>query len=172
MKLSKTSALALITTSLLSTHSLAATEIGGAVAIVQNQAITLAETAELNFGTFLPFGRQGSVTLRATDSRIFASNAHIITTGSFAQWAVTGVPTAPFEVTLPSSTQIELQGVTNEADRRFMTVDAFTRSGSSNDIILDADGNASFNVGARVIVGANQPAGTYRGEYEVTVNYN
>jgi spore coat protein U-like protein len=133
---------------------------------VESRAITLANVAGLNFGTILPYGSAGSVTVGTTGS-YSASNAYISNaTGiSASAWAVTGIPGAPYAVTLPNSVTI-----TNGSET--MTVNGFTRSGGTSQLNLDAAGNGTFTVGARLNVGANQPAGTYAGTFNVTVNYN
>jgi hypothetical protein len=53
-----------------------------------------------------------------------------------------------------------------------MTVTSFARSGGSTQRNLDAAGNDTFNVGATLVVGANQPSGVYSGTFDVTVAYN
>ena len=77
---------------------------------------------------------------------------------------MTGIPGAPYAVTLPNS-------VTISNGTETMTVSNFNRSGAAQ-LLLDAAGNGTFNVGARLNVGTNQPAGTYAGTFNVTVNYN
>ena len=132
---------------------------------IDSRAITLANIQGLNFGVILPFGRTGSLTVSSSGTHS-ASNAHMsdATNVSASSWAVTGVPNAPYQVTLPSSATI-----TNGTEN--MTVNGFSRSGGSQ-LFLDAGGNASFNVGATLNIGANQPAGVYSGSFAVTVNYN
>jgi spore coat protein U-like protein len=132
---------------------------------VESRAITLANVAGLNFGTILPYGSAGSVFVYSNGtyatSNAFISNATGIAASA---WAVTGVPGAPYAVTLPNSVTI-----TNGTET--MTVNSFSRSGGGQ-LNLDAAGNGTFTVGARLNVGANQPAGTYAGTFNVTVNYN
>ncbi len=133
---------------------------------VESRAITLTNVAGLNFGTILPYGSAGSVFVNSngtySTSNAFISNATGVAPSA---WAVTGVPGAPYAVTLPNSVTI-----TNGTET--MTVNSFSRSGGSGQLNLDAAGNGSFTVGARLNVGANQPAGTYAGTFNVTVNYN
>jgi hypothetical protein len=130
---------------------------------VENRAITLTNTGGLNFGTILPYGSPGSVTVGSNGaysaSNAFVSNAANISASS---WSVTGIPGAPYAVTLPTS-------VTISNGTETMTVSSFNRSGAAQ-LLLDAGGNGTFNVGARLNVGTNQPAGTYAGTFNV--NYN
>lgn len=151
---------------LASTSSLAATATSTVAVQIDSQAITLANTQGLNFGVILPFGSSGTVTVSSaglsTASNAYISNAASVTPSS---WAVNGVPNAPYAITLPTS-------VTISSGTDTMTVTAFSRSGGTSQLALDAGGNSSFNVGARLNVGANQPAGVYNGTFDVTVNYN
>lgn len=132
---------------------------------IESRAITLTNTGGLNFGRVLPYGSAGIVFV-STNGTGSASNAYIsdATNIRASSWAVTGIPGAPFAVTLPTSVTIS-NGTEN------MTVTSFNRSGATQ-LFLDAAGNNNFAVGARLNVGANQPVGTYTGTFNVTVNYN
>lgn len=133
---------------------------------IESRAITLANTGGLNFGKVLPYGSAGNIYINPNSGAPSASNAFIsdATNIRASSWAVTGIPGAPYAVTLPTSVVIS-NGTEN------MTVNTFGRSGASQQY-LDAAGNSSFNVGARLNVGANQPVGIYTGTFNVTVSYN
>ena len=134
---------------------------------IESRAITLVNNGGLDFGKVLPYGSAGTVTVYNNGTSA-ASNAFISDRTSIraSSWAVTGIPGAPYGVTLPSSVVIS-NGTVN------MTVNAFERSGSPfTSLTLDAAGNGSFTVGARLNVGANQPVGVYAGTFNVTVSYN
>jgi hypothetical protein len=87
---------------------------------------------------------------------------------------VTGDVFATYNVTLPSSVNL-----TNSAGQT-MILNTFTitSDGDSNPYtrLLRNDGTGlgldTFGVGARLDVGADQPAGTYSGTYVVNVQYN
>lgn len=132
---------------------------------IESRAITLANTGGLNFGKVLPYGSAGSVYVNiygdGSASNAFISDATSIRASS---WEVIGTPGAPYAVTLPTSVVIS-NGSEN------MTVSSFNRSGTPQ-LYLDAAGNYAFTVGARLNVGANQPAGVYAGTFNVTVSYN
>lgn len=132
---------------------------------IESRAITLTNTGGLNFGKVLPYGSAGYVYVSTngvgSTSNAFISDATNIRASS---WAVNGIPGAPFAVNLPTSVVIS-NGTEN------MTITSFNRSGATQ-LYLDAAGNNSFNVGARLNVGANQPVGVYTGTFNVTVNYN
>lgn len=135
---------------------------------INNQAITLNNVAGLNFGTVLPFGRNGSVTVntlgQGSASNVFLSD---VTNVSASEWEVSGVPNAPFAVTLPPNNTVT---VTNGTDT--MVVTSFARTGGASNLALDGGGNRSFNVGATLLVNANQPEGVYTGTFDVSVVYN
>lgn len=142
-----------------------ATDTGDISVTIQNQAITLTNDTTLAFGTILPFGRPGTAVVPPSGAES-GSNVFISVPGSSAGWSVTGVPNAPYAITLPSSPAVVTSGTNS------MNVDTFTRTGGTSQVFLDAAGKNSFNVGATLHVGANQPAGVYTGTYTVTVAYN
>ena len=90
-----------------------------------------------------------------------------VTNVSASEWEVTGVPNAPYTVTLPANNTVT---VTNGTEN--MIVTSFNRTSGSNDLSLDGAGVGRFNVGATLLVNANQPAGDYTGTFNVSVNYN
>jgi hypothetical protein len=145
----------------------AASDTSTATVTIENQAISLTNTQGLNFGTVLPYGRNGTVTVNANGqgsaSSAYISDASAITASA---WDVTGVPGAPYAVTLPPNNTVTVSNGTET-----MTVTGFTAAGGTQQT-LDAAGNDSFTVGATLKVGANQPAGVYTGTYNVTVSYN
>lgn len=79
---------------------------------------------------------------------------------------MTGVPNAPFDITLPADGTI-----TVTSGGFSMDVDTF-RHNQGSQPLLDGAGERSFAVSATLRVGANQPEGTYTGTYNVTVAYN
>jgi hypothetical protein len=87
---------------------------------------------------------------------------------------VTGDVFAVYNVTLPSSASLTNSG------GKTMVLNTFTitSDGDSNPYnrLLRNDGTGlgldSFGIGAKLNVGANQPAGTYSGTYVVNVQYN
>lgn len=142
-----------------------ATETGQISATVEFQDITLAQVDPMSFGTLLPFGRQGFIYVNQNGTTS-ASNALSTLAGSPGSWDVTGVANAPYDIVFPANVTL------TSGDGNTMTVDQFHRTGGGSQLYLDAAGQASFKVGGRLIVGANQPAGSYAGEYQVTVSYN
>ncbi len=143
-----------------------ASDSGDVTVEVQNQAITLSADTTLSFGTVLPFGRNGTVTVNPFTGVATGSNTHVGSPGNNASWSVTGVPGAFYSITLPSDGAVSVSNGTET-----MPVNDFTHSAGGSPR-LDATGLDSFGVGARLYVDANQATGTYTGTYNVTVAYN
>lgn len=154
--------------SVMSTSAMA--EFGDTTVEIQNQAITLASVSPLDFGTILPYGRNGTVTVNYNGTTS-TSNTYEVAPGSPATWAVTGVNSAPYAISLPAAGSVTLTNITS-GNSELMTVNSFHSTGGTTQQYLDAAGVDTFNVGGVLAVGANQPAGTYTGTYEVTVSYN
>ncbi|SBT17448.1 hypothetical protein MGA5115_01559 [Marinomonas gallaica] len=184
-------------TTILTGNALAVETLNSNATVTVNNAFTLAESAEMTFGTIrasadttnnvtasltLPAdGSAGTVTA-ATPA---ASNIVVITGGTPASFAITNAaPFTTLTLTLPSSA-IDL--VTPGGDAQF-TVDSFNavvssgpndgdayNSGTPN-LRTDASGAVSFDVGATLITDATTPGsnyedGTYTGSYTVQVDY-
>lgn len=143
-----------------------ASETGSISVTVQNEQLTLVEDISLSFGTVQPFGRDGTVRVDA-NGNTFNSNTFNTVDGNPATWSLSGVPNAPYAVTLPSNS-ITVTNGTGET----MAVTNFVRTSGSSQLSFDANGVASFNVGATLNVSSLQADGTYTGSYNVTVNYN
>ena len=129
------------------------------------QPISIAKTADLNFGSMIATPAAGQVSLTpagvrtATGGAVLASAVGV----SAAAFAVAGEPNTSFSVALPASIQIA-SGVNS------MTVDTFSTDAAA--YLLDAAGAHPLSVGANLSLAANQPAGLYSGSFSVTVAYN
>lgn len=127
--------------------------------------LTLTESATLEFGQLSASADAGTVVVDAAGERTQTGGVNL--EGGVARpgsWSVAGEPSTAYTVTLPAA------DVTLAAGGDTLTVNDFTdsRNGASN---TDGAGNDSFQVGATLVVGADQPAGTYSGSYAVTVAY-
>jgi hypothetical protein len=132
--------------------------------IISPIAITLTNDG-LEFGTLVPSGTDGTVTVPPTGARSGVDVGFISQEDEYASAAfnVTGEANYTFSITLPANINL-----TNGAET--MVVEDFTAS-------LPLTGNAiasvgtPFTVGATLNVGGSQAAGTYTGEFDVTVDY-
>jgi hypothetical protein len=152
----------------LSTGAMAQVSDGGTGQMSANvliQEITLTQVDTLRFGTLLPFGRAGYIRIH-TNGVTQGVSALSTVDGGPSLWTVVGINNAPYDIAMPVTAE-----VTNASGDN-MTVNNFKRTGSTSQLFLDAAGDASFTIGADLQVGANQPAGTYNGTYQVTVSYN
>lgn len=157
--------LVLLSVPTLAAAQTSASDIGDASVTIQNVAITLTNETGLSFGTITPFGRAGSVTV-SPQGATTGSSVFVASPGSPSNWSVAGAPGAPYAVTLPSNGSVVVTSGANS-----MAVNNFTHGGGASPV-LSASGTGSFNVGATLTVGANQPNGIYTGTFTVTVAYN
>jgi hypothetical protein len=142
----------------------AATVTGSASANVLTPISIAAGTNAMNFGDVAGDATNATTVVLttggATSSPDGASTAGTPTAGDFT---VTGSGTLSYNITLPTST------VLSSAGNPDMTVDTFTDSlGGSGTL---ASGTQDFTVGATLTINANQPAATYNGTYDITVEY-
>ena len=129
--------------------------------------ISITKNIDLNFGNIAASGSAFTVELSTAGERTSNGGAGTLPsvngTVAAAEFTVAGLTDATYAVTLPSSITIKDGGETNT-----MTVDNFV----SNSTFTLTGGSETFNVGATLNVGANQVAGAYSGNFNVTVNYN
>ena len=128
--------------------------------------ISIKKNIDLNFGNIAASGSAFTVELSTAGERTSTGGAGTLPsvngTVTAAEFTAAGLSGATYAVTLPSTITITA-GTTNN-----MTVDNFV----SNSTNILTDGSETFKVGATLHVGANQVAGAYTGNFNVTVNYN
>lgn len=139
------------------------TAISGAGATVITP-ITIVTTANLLFGSVEPTNVAGTVTVSPGGGR---SSTNVVLSsmalGSPASFYLSGNPGFGFSIVLPSSVTLTGPGAS-------MQLSQFTSTPSSTGS-LNASGNTTINVGGTLAIGANQAAGTYSGNFSITVNY-
>ena len=130
--------------------------------------LSLVNTDSLRFGSIIPGASAGTVTVDPfTEART--------TTGGVTAYggAVTAAKFSGLSSN-PSHLKIDVPAgsitLTRVGGTETMTANNFGINGDKNDWIT-ASTVFSFNVGAKLTVGANQVAGTYVGTFTVTVNY-
>jgi len=135
--------------------------------------ITLTNTGELQFGVITADSDGGSVAVSPSDGTATPSGVVLYTSGDnfiaprAASYTVTGEPTYKYEITLPASITL-----TRDGGSETMTVGTIiTNLSSLTANTFDGSGNAAFNVGGTLAIGANQVSGVYEGEFSVTVAY-
>lgn len=135
------------------------------------QPLTISSTNTLNFGSFVAGNITGTVTIspnpytRTSNNgvRLVASNPGLVSTV-----VVTGVENTGFTVNFPQAPVT----LSTSAGGASMTLNNFTSSlGTTHVGMIPAGGSQTFQVGATLIVGANQISGVYSGSVPITVNY-
>lgn len=126
------------------------------------------ENDGLNFGTLVPSGTNGTVVLTPAGERSSEGNkvGFIDQESDFsaASFLVKGQENASFSLALPKET-VQLKNGNNTMD-----VTSFQASiGEDGNTI--ASSGTDFTVGATLSVAGDQGAGTYSGQFDVTVAY-
>lgn len=135
---------------------------------IENYALNIVKTQDLNFGSVIP-----SASLNGTME--LSAHGVVNTTGgvtsrqnsgyTVAAYAISGVPAAGLSVAITPS------AITLSGPRGTLTVSDFTLN-KPMPIVLDGTGAASFAIGATLFVSAGQLPGNYTGTFDVTVAYN
>jgi hypothetical protein len=134
--------------------------------------VTITNNGDLNFGNVVASVGGGTVTITPAGARsaVGVTLPAVPGTVTPAHFNVTG--TANFTYTIA----ITGTPVTVTSGANTMTVNAFTSTpvAGVGTGLLDGTGAQTIDVGATLVVGANQPAGTYVSgtPFTVTVNYN
>ncbi len=125
--------------------------------------ISISSSGDLDFGTMVPTGTAGTVTVTPAGARSSVDVDLFGGVPAAASFDVTGEGSTNYSLTFPSSATLTSGGDT-------MTVDTFTDDAGASPTL--SSGSDTFNVGATLHVGATQASGTYSGTFSVTVNYN
>ncbi len=129
----------------------------------------------LDFGRVIPSAVAGSVTISPTNTR--TATAGIVPVGNdfqVARFAGMGAQNDRVRVRIsPSVISLTGPGPAMTVDNFLIGPEATLQQigGSPNYRIIAANGVFWFSVGARLNVGANQPAGTYSGTFTATLDY-
>jgi Mat/Ecp fimbriae major subunit len=130
------------------------------------QAISVTNTAPLNFGSIAPSAAGGNVVVDSADTRSSCTGGNFCSGAvTSANFTVAGAPSYNYSITLPA-TAASLTGAGSP-----MSVSSFAHSAGATPA-LSAAGAASFKVGGTLAVGASQAAGLYTGTFVVNVDYN
>jgi len=129
--------------------------------------INLAAQNGIVFGDIGSDSTPGTVTIDVDGSRTSTGGATINsnTSGTPANFEVSGDPNALYVITLP--TEVVITSRSGDS----MVVDKFTSLPSAYGQ-LDPAGRQNLNVGATMNVGSFQPFGAYQGVMATTVEYN
>jgi hypothetical protein len=138
----------------------------GTVAIVT--PLSLVNTAPLSFGAVIPSAAAGTVTIDPFTEARTVTGGVTAYGGTVSAAKFSGLTTAPshLKIDLPNGSIT----LTRVGGTETMQVNNFELNGDKNDWV---SGNTlfEFQVGGRLMVGANQAPGTYLGTFSVTVTY-
>jgi hypothetical protein len=143
------------------TGAQAATAPGTATANIV-QALTIAETEQLDFATIVPSGAAATVQVNSAGSRTCGGGLTCSGTTTAGAFTATGTPNQ--SVTISTDATATLTSGANN-----MSVSGIAPSAATG--TLSAGGTLTFTVGGTLNVGASQAAGVYSGSYNVNVNY-
>lgn len=131
------------------------------------EAIAIQNTQPLAFGSFVA-GSGGSVTVDTGGARSAGGGVVLIpsSSGTAAEFTVTGDLLATYTIQLPSDGFVELTGPGSA-----MVIDGFTSMPSGANGELGAGGSQSLSVGATLNVDSGQSPGHYEGSFTVIVEY-
>ena len=133
------------------------------------QPLEIVKTADLAFGNIASGTSEGTVVIATDGARTSTGGVTLIEAGNVsnaASFDVNGLADASFTIEVPASIVIETEGGAEQ-----MTVDNFVSSLGA-DSVLNANGEATLQVGATLNVSAQQAAGLYSGSFDVIVAYN
>jgi hypothetical protein len=128
------------------------------------QPITIAQDAGLDFGVIVPSINPGTVAIDTGGTKTCDSaNVSCVSGGAAGAFTATGTAAQNVSISVVASSSLTGPGTA-------MTLDGLATSASTG--TLNGSGQVSFTVGGTLHVNANQAAGTYNGNYDVTVNYS
>lgn len=147
-----------------------ATPVSGTASATSFTPLSIVETVPMDFGTVAGGSVAGTVVLGTGGGRSVTGDAQILATGpgNAAAFQVSGEPNQAYTLVYSSGTLANAGGAT-------MSVTAFTDNSSGT---IPGGGTETFQVGATLGIGANQPAGAYSTAngggvpYTITINYN
>jgi len=137
--------------------------------------ITLEKTQDLDFGTIAPSAINGNVTINARTG-VRSGNANVTLIGTDGQrglFTVSAEPGATINLTGENG-NIFLNGP-GTARMRMVRFRVNRNNGGQRrlpqEYTIPGSGTMTIGFGARLRVRANQPAGTYTGSFDLTVEY-
>jgi Mat/Ecp fimbriae major subunit len=129
-----------------------------------DKALSITETAQMNFGTIGPTSSTGHVTLSPSGA----------VTGPFGYYLAGPANAGAFSVRGSNNCTVTISftpgSLSGSSPSSSMTITNFT-SNTGPTAVLTNGGRLTFSVGADLVVNSGQPGGTYNGTYGVTVVY-
>tara|TARA_R110002126_G_scaffold1015_22_gene6050 strand:- start:2412 stop:2945 length:534 start_codon:yes stop_codon:yes gene_type:complete len=149
------------------TPALAASESAEARVYIR-QPVTMTKTADLVFGDFATGTTDSVFRLDPHSGQLSQRNGNAQSLGGTKSLAsIEVIGTAMMRVQLSTSQRSIM--IQRDGGTEVMRIDRFRFDRRRK--TLNADGEQSFDIGGQLRVGANQKAGTYRGSFDISVDY-
>lgn len=137
-----------------------------------SRSITVVKNSDLLFGDFIAGTTNSNFRMHAVTGNLIQLSGNAVSIGgtqSRASFTATGTPFAQANIRRSQNSI----NIVRDGGSETMRVDNFWLGNSAGlrDQILDAAGQATYFVGGRLRIGPNQVAGTYRGTFNVTIEY-
>lgn len=138
--------------------------------------LSIAKSADMHFGRVSLNGNGAGVLVLGVDGTVQTTNLYVSQSGSSitptaAVFAVDGVPSANYTVSLPSSPVL----LTKVGSTETMSVSDFTvklASKEAGTMSGSVTTDKSFAVGATLRIPQTQSEGRYQGTFSVSISYN
>jgi hypothetical protein len=145
------------------------------------KAMTLAENAQLDFGSNLLLDASGGTVVLPSDSNTRTYGGDGVAAAAVGPavngiYTVTGTADESYALTLPQGFNVtHVDGGGGNVANMTVTSILARFNGANGDATTSAlapDGTDSFTLGATLTVGNNQKAGVYTGTFPISVDYN
>ncbi len=137
------------------------------------EALSAAETSQLNFGSFSVQANGGSIVVKPEDgSRTVNGSVTALGMYSIARFTVTGQTDATFSINLPPDDKATVTNLSNSKTMEVTNWKSVPSAGIGTGLL--SGGTLVVKVGATLVVGTinDNPAGMYSGTYSILFNYN
>ena len=134
-----------------------------------NQSVTIVKDADLDFGDFIAGTVNSVFRLNPNNGNLNQRSGDAVAFGGVptpAAFTASGTPLLRVRIT---SNQNRIF-IVRDGGTETMRVNRFRFDGNRNRF-LNAAGEVTYQVGGQLRVGANQVPGTYRGAFNVTIDY-
>ncbi len=141
----------------------------GDATVVVNQGVNIVKNSDLHFGDFIAGTIRSVFRMNPTTSALNQRNGDAISIGgapTVASFTAFGTPLTSVRITVAEN-RID---IVRDGGTETMRVNRFRFDGPRNRT-LDASGEANYQIGGQLRIGANQVGGTYRGVFNVTIDY-
>ncbi|WP_109355366.1 DUF4402 domain-containing protein [Sphingorhabdus sp. EL138] len=151
------------------TQPVRAQSASGNATVAVNQGVNMVKNSDLHFGDFIAGTIRSVFRMNPTTSALNQRNGNAISIGgapTAASFTASGTPLTSVRITVAEN-RID---IVRDGGSETMRVNRFRFDGPRNRP-LDASGEATYQIGGQLRVGANQVGGTYRGTFNVTIDY-